>query len=41
MAAICRQAQVPFVEYAEPFTTIPKAEKVAEYLANGFVAYGK
>lgn len=34
MAAICRQAGVPFVEYAEPFTKIPDAQKVAEYLQN-------
>ena len=34
MTAICRQAGVPFVEYAEPFTKIPDAQKVAEYLQN-------
>lgn len=34
MAVICRQAGVPFVEYAEPFTKIPDAQKVAEYLQN-------
>ena len=34
MVAICRQAGVPFVEYAEPFTKIPDAQKVAEYLQN-------